>query len=215
MERPISDQSPAESSDGGPPSHPVPMLLPVFILFFILLCFLSIFLFRDLLHYVSAWIARRGARGRGGDGGGGLAGGGETQGETGLDPAIIASFPKLPYSAVRGVQEGKCGAECAVCLAEFAGGDVIRLLTVCCHAFHPACIDSWLASHTTCPICRSDLEAPPNEAAVLAVREAVGGGDGHAIDVVEEDGEGQSGRMRKSRSRSLSITMDRAERGEG
>ncbi|XP_010933478.1 RING-H2 finger protein ATL32-like [Elaeis guineensis] len=215
MEPPPLDQPPAESFDGGTSSHSVPMLLPVFILFFFLLCFLSVFLFRDLIHYATAWLSRSGAGGGGGDGGGGLAVGGENQGEPGLDPAIIASFPTLPYSAVRGVQEGKCGAECAVCLAEFAGGDAIRLLTVCCHAFHPACIDSWLASHTTCPICRSDLEAPPDEAAVLAVREAVGEVDGHAIDLVVENGEGHSGRMRKSRSRSLSSAMDRAERGEG
>lgn len=92
---------------------------------------------------------------------------------------------------MRGLQEGKCGADCSVCLAEFTGGDVVRLLTVCCHAFHPVCIDLWMASHTTCPLCRTDLEAPPDETAVLVVQEVVGCGpkDSHII-VVEDESEG-------------------------
>ncbi|RZR71889.1 hypothetical protein BHM03_00008436 [Ensete ventricosum] len=172
-----------------PPSRSIPILLPIVFLFFLLLFFLSIFVFRDILHFTYAFFyggspsaVRRPTTSN--------AAAAADYCRRGLDPDILASFPTLPYSLVRGLQEGKCGAECAVCLAEFAGGDVIRLLTVCCHAFHPPCIDSWLAAHATCPVCRCDLKAPPDEAAVMAVREAVdGGGDSHCISI-DDDGEG-------------------------
>jgi hypothetical protein len=36
------------------------------------------------------------------------------------------------------------------------------LLPQCSHAFHPDCIDTWLFSHTTCPICRTSL-APTDD----------------------------------------------------
>lgn len=44
------------------------------------------------------------------------------------------------------------GAQCAVCLDEYAIGDVVRVLP-CQHYFHQACIDSWLTeSSTKCPV---------------------------------------------------------------
>lgn len=63
--------------------------------------------------------------------------------------------------------EGRARAlECAVCLAEFAdGGEKLRLLPGCCHVFHAACIDVWLAAHVTCPVCRADLADPAVAAA--------------------------------------------------
>ncbi|OAY70655.1 RING-H2 finger protein ATL29 [Ananas comosus] len=167
---------PPPSSTIAPASvRSLPMLLPVFILFFVLLSFLSVFLCRDLLHFASLWLHRRRRLLRSP---GAAATGDQGAKAGGLDSRILASFPMIPYSAVKGMQEGKCGIECAVCLAEFSGSDAVRLLTVCCHAFHPACIDSWLDTHSTCPLCRSDLKAPPDEAAVMAVREVVDGNNG-------------------------------------
>ncbi|PKA47697.1 RING-H2 finger protein ATL29 [Apostasia shenzhenica] len=180
------------------PTTSVPLLLPVFIIFFVLLCFLSIFLFRDLLNLFSI------SRISGLSTAASVSSTGRVQADApGLNPTILASFPTLPYSAVKGLQEGKCGCECPVCLAEFAAGDLIRLLTVCCHAFHPECVDSWLASHTTCPLCRSNLEAPPDEAAVIAVREAVDGRESiHAIgiDVDSEEAAGTTAKETEERS---------------
>lgn len=48
--------------------------------------------------------------------------------------------------------------ECAVCLSDYEEGDVVRWLPSCGHTFHGVCIDEWLDSKTTCPICRVDLE---------------------------------------------------------
>ncbi|KAK9130138.1 hypothetical protein Sjap_010625 [Stephania japonica] len=77
----------------------------------------------------------------------------------GLDPEIIDTFPTFLYSYVKDLKIGKGALECAVCLSEFEDEVTLRWLPKCDHVFHPDCIDSWLASHSTCPLCRSDLSA--------------------------------------------------------
>lgn len=52
-------------------------------------------------------------------------------------------------------------AVCAVCLSEFEEGEEMRALPGCAHAFHAPCIDIWLFSHLTCPICRADATPSP------------------------------------------------------
>ncbi|MQM00175.1 hypothetical protein Taro_032913, partial [Colocasia esculenta] len=44
-----------------------------------------------------------------------------------------------------------------VCLCEFGANDMLHLLSRCSHAFHLKCIDAWLVSHFTCPLCHSSL----------------------------------------------------------
>ena len=75
----------------------------------------------------------------------------------GLDPAVIETFPVLVYSAVKELKMGKGALECAVCLSEFEEYETLRLLPKCSHVFHPDCIDAWLASRSTCPVCRAKL----------------------------------------------------------
>ncbi|KAF9626368.1 hypothetical protein IFM89_032784 [Coptis chinensis] len=83
-----------------------------------------------------------------------------TSSPKGLDPSILSSFPTFEYSEVKDLRQEKHGLECAVCLSEFQETDTLRLITVCNHAFHPECIDIWLGTHTTCPVCRRDLVNP-------------------------------------------------------
>ncbi|KAF5202006.1 E3 ubiquitin-protein ligase atl6 [Thalictrum thalictroides] len=78
----------------------------------------------------------------------------------GLDATIIETFPTFLYSVVKGLKIGKGVLECAVCLNEFEDDETLRLLPKCDHVFHPECIDAWLSSHTTCPVCRANLEEP-------------------------------------------------------
>ncbi|KAJ7533520.1 hypothetical protein O6H91_13G053400 [Diphasiastrum complanatum] len=72
----------------------------------------------------------------------------------GLDREVIETFPVVAYSAA---SMAKNSTECAVCLAEFQEDEKTRLLPKCNHAFHPECIDMWLCSHSTCPLCRISL----------------------------------------------------------
>lgn len=80
----------------------------------------------------------------------------------GLDRELVESFPTAVYGDVKAhMAITKSGTlECAVCLAEFADADELRVLPACCHVFHPDCIDPWLASAVTCPLCRADLTEP-------------------------------------------------------
>ncbi|CAN6480082.1 unnamed protein product [Victoria cruziana] len=78
--------------------------------------------------------------------------------QRGLDPVVIESFPTFVYSTVKALKLGKGALECAVCLSEFEDDETLRLLPQCSHAFHPECIDAWLASHVTCPLCRANLQ---------------------------------------------------------
>lgn len=46
---------------------------------------------------------------------------------------------------------------CPVCLEQYQAGNRVLVLTSCNHKFHEACADTWLQSHTTCPVCRDEV----------------------------------------------------------
>lgn len=81
----------------------------------------------------------------------------------GLDASVIETFPIFTYAEVKDHQIGKGALECAVCLNEFEDIETLRLIPKCDHVFHPECIDAWLQSHDTCPVCRADLNPQPDE----------------------------------------------------
>jgi len=60
---------------------------------------------------------------------------------------------------------------CVICIADFKPGEQIRTLS-CKHVFHKPCIDSWLETHSTCPLCNIQLATMalnrPTEAVVHA-----------------------------------------------
>lgn len=72
----------------------------------------------------------------------------------GVDQSQIDTLPVFQYKSIIGVKDP---FDCAVCLSEFEPEDKLRLLPKCSHAFHMDCIDTWLLSHSTCPLCRSSL----------------------------------------------------------
>lgn len=87
----------------------------------------------------------------------------------GLDDLVIETFPTFTYAEVKDHHIGKGALECAVCLNEFEDDETLRLIPKCDHVFHPECIDAWLKSHVTCPVCRADLSTPhPDEPPVQA-----------------------------------------------
>lgn len=74
--------------------------------------------------------------------------------DAGVDQSFIDTLPVFLYKAIIGL---KNPFDCAVCLCEFEAEDKLRLLPKCSHAFHLECIDTWLLSHSTCPLCRCSL----------------------------------------------------------
>lgn len=77
----------------------------------------------------------------------------------GLDEQFIRSITVFKYKRGDGLVES---TDCAVCLTEFKEEESLRLMPNCQHAFHPPCIDTWLRSHSNCPICRASMiGAPP------------------------------------------------------
>ncbi|GMH13167.1 hypothetical protein Nepgr_015008 [Nepenthes gracilis] len=81
----------------------------------------------------------------------------------GLDASVIESFPKFAYSDVKSLRISNGELECAVCLNEFGGDETLRLIPKCDHVFHADCIDTWLADHATCPVCRANLHPQSGE----------------------------------------------------
>ncbi|KAI5076995.1 hypothetical protein GOP47_0009060 [Adiantum capillus-veneris] len=92
-----------------------------------------------------------------------------------IDRSYISKLPTLVFSAGKrvdnhqkevkrhshGEQQVKKKMElcntCAVCLSEYQEGELLKRLPACGHLFHKGCIDMWLFSHSTCPLCRLNL----------------------------------------------------------
>ncbi|KAJ1268665.1 hypothetical protein BS78_07G152000 [Paspalum vaginatum] len=125
--------------------------------------------------------------------------------DAGVDQSFIDALPVFLYGAVVGAG-GKDPFDCAVCLCEFADDDRLRLLPKCSHAFHVDCIDTWLLSHSTCPLCRRSL---------LADFSPCGGGCSPLVFVLESGSEGSvSDRLDAVSSARLSFVMEQEEAGQ-
>ncbi|KAF6164212.1 hypothetical protein GIB67_010182 [Kingdonia uniflora] len=70
---------------------------------------------------------------------------------SGIDKTVIESLPFFRFSSLKGSRKG---LECSVCLSKFEDTEILRLLPKCKHAFHISCVDQWLESHSSCPLCR-------------------------------------------------------------
>ncbi|KAI1306079.1 E3 ubiquitin-protein ligase RNF38 [Halotydeus destructor] len=51
---------------------------------------------------------------------------------------------------------------CVVCMCDFENRQILRVLP-CSHEFHTRCVDKWLKTNRTCPICRGDAAASNND----------------------------------------------------
>uniref|UniRef100_A0A0E0L319 RING-type domain-containing protein n=1 Tax=Oryza punctata TaxID=4537 RepID=A0A0E0L319_ORYPU len=118
-----------------------------------------------------------GGRARRGGGGGGSGGGGGRK----RTPPLSKTIPRVAYT--EGLElAGSSRSECAICLAEFARGEHVRVLPSCNHGFHERCIDRWLAARPTCPTCRQAPFAAPEPVAPDPAPAAVQGRAGGASD---------------------------------
>ncbi|KOM58557.1 hypothetical protein LR48_Vigan11g159100 [Vigna angularis] len=80
--------------------------------------------------------------------------------------SVIDTLPLFTFSSVTR-RPSSAAADCAVCLSKFHHHDLLRLLPLCCHAFHAECIDTWLQSNLSCPLCRSPIAAAESDMAKI------------------------------------------------
>lgn len=79
---------------------------------------------------------------------------------TGLKKSALRRIPVAVYGS-SGINIP--ATDCPICLGEFVDGEKVRVLPRCNHGFHLRCIDTWLASHSSCPTCRQSLlDQPPS-----------------------------------------------------
>ncbi|KAL6182738.1 hypothetical protein ACLB2K_044151 [Fragaria x ananassa] len=96
-------------------------------------------------------------------------------------PDPVASLPVFAFSTIKSRRESSAAADCAVCLSKFEDDDQLRLLPLCCHAFHVSCVDTWLRSQQTCPLAdcsvglRADDARRPRDWQRAPAAAAVGG----------------------------------------
>jgi len=73
----------------------------------------------------------------------------------GLDPSTIMSFPIVLHKSSSSGKKTADESECCVCLGVFGDGEKVKVLPNCRHCFHSECVDKWLSSQASCPLCRS------------------------------------------------------------
>ncbi|KAJ0266782.1 RING-H2 finger protein ATL63 [Hirschfeldia incana] len=110
-----------------------------------------------------------------------------TSDDKGLDPSVISSIPLFVYEDDEKDEEEE-EEECVICLGLWEAGDFGRKLRFCGHGFHVECIDMWLSSHSSCPLCRSPVLAVVSDQENLkpAINNDV---DGIVVEEEEEDAE--------------------------
>ncbi|RCV07832.1 hypothetical protein SETIT_1G277300v2 [Setaria italica] len=72
---------------------------------------------------------------------------------------LIASLPLFTMASALAALP-KSSPDCAVCLSPFSPDAELRLLPACRHAFHAACVDAWLRTTPSCPLCRAAVSLP-------------------------------------------------------
>jgi len=72
----------------------------------------------------------------------------------GLPKSDIEQLPSYRFTTT---PEGSDNDQtvCVVCMSDFEARQVVRVLP-CSHEFHSKCVDKWLKTNRTCPICRGD-----------------------------------------------------------
>jgi hypothetical protein len=157
--------NPPPSTNYGGASPSITVILTIILLVFFFLGFFSVYFCRCFLENVSnSWHIRRTPSGNN-------ISAPNASVINGLDLSLIQSFPTFLYSSVKDFRKEKYGLECAICLVEFEDDSLLRLMTVCYHVFHQECIDLWLESHKTCPVCRRNLDLPPDGSLKKSCRE--------------------------------------------
>ena len=73
----------------------------------------------------------------------------------GADEQVISSLPvsQVTHNASSSSAANEDYNKCSICLEQFQTGDQRKTLP-CLHGFHDACVDKWLRTNASCPICK-------------------------------------------------------------
>ncbi|KAJ4953502.1 hypothetical protein NE237_030334 [Protea cynaroides] len=105
--------------------------------------------------------------------------------EFGLKKELREMLPTIVFKESGSAKD----TQCSVCLGDYQLEDKLQQIPACGHTFHMDCIGHWLATHTTCPLCRISLllddvvEAEPHETQSSQEFTSVGNADGTYIQV--------------------------------
>lgn len=122
-------------------------------LFYVVILF-AIILVASLLFFYTRWVCST-TRHHSPYSSSAAANGVDRQRRGGLDANVISALPVLLYGS-ESVEAGG-DQECCICLSLFEEDEKVKVLPECSHCFHSDCVDRWLVSQSSCPLCRSPL----------------------------------------------------------
>ncbi|CAO2826811.1 unnamed protein product [Amaranthus hypochondriacus] len=67
------------------------------------------------------------------------------------------SLKELPCHVILDINNAIDNVCCTICLQDLELGDTARCLPHCGHTFHQNCVDKWLVTRGSCPVCRRDV----------------------------------------------------------
>jgi len=75
-----------------------------------------------------------------------------------INGASFEQIQRLPVHQIAQQSDNKTSEKsiCSICLENVGAGDIVRTLP-CMHQYHANCVDPWLVSNATCPICKSKV----------------------------------------------------------
>ncbi|KDQ55502.1 hypothetical protein JAAARDRAFT_134088, partial [Jaapia argillacea MUCL 33604] len=93
---------------------------------------------------------------------------------------VIESLPNAAYSQWATEDADK---RCPICLDDYADDDPVLRLPDCGHWLHKGCLEQWLRTARTCPVCRSNVRSrgatpqPPPQPSTSALPDDPDGDD--------------------------------------
>ncbi|CAI9117180.1 OLC1v1018526C1 [Oldenlandia corymbosa var. corymbosa] len=76
--------------------------------------------------------------------------------EMGLKKEVREMLPIIVFKESFSVND----TQCSVCLGDYQAEEKLQQIPSCGHTFHVECIDNWLSTRATCPLCRQSLVSP-------------------------------------------------------
>ncbi|KAM0940214.1 putative transcription factor C2H2 family [Dioscorea sansibarensis] len=73
--------------------------------------------------------------------------------ESGIKKEVREMLPIVVFKESFLIRE----TQCSVCLGDYQSDERLQRIPHCGHTFHVDCIDHWLTTNTTCPLCRVSL----------------------------------------------------------